>query len=136
MDCVFCAIVAGAIGCRKLDEDDHAIAFLDIAPWHTGHTLVVPKRHVIDLTADPSVLVEIAPLISAVSRRLVGRLHADGLNLMSSAGAAAGQEVFHMHVHLVPRYSSAPGLRGLLVRDAQTDLDAVLARLLAVDQAS
>jgi len=130
MDCVFCAIVAGAIPCRKLDEDEGAIAFLDIAPWHTGHTLVVPKRHVADVTADPAVLVEIAPLISIVSRRLVERLDADGLNLMSSAGAVAGQEVFHMHMHLVPRYNTAPGLRGLFNRDSQADLDAVLARLL------
>jgi histidine triad (HIT) family protein len=112
-DCLFCKIISGAIPSRKVAEDEQAYAFLDISPFQRGHTLVIPKRHVESLIAGPPALAEITPLIDRVSRQLVERLGADGLNLLSSAGPVAGQEVFHFHVHLVPRYAAAPGLRSL-----------------------
>jgi histidine triad (HIT) family protein len=125
MSCLFCAIVTGDIPSRQIYADEHAIAFLDIAPWHVGHTLVVPRRHVDDLLAEPEALTEIAVAISATSRLLVQRLAADGLNLVSSTGAAAGQEVFHLHVHLVPRFAHRAGLRELFVREPDIDLERV-----------
>ena len=125
MSCVFCGIVAGEIPSRQVYADDYAVAFLDVAPWHVGHTLVVPRRHVDDLLAEPEALTEIAPAISATSRLLVERLAADGLNLVSSTGAAAGQEVFHLHVHLVPRFAHRPGVRELFVPEPEVDLDLV-----------
>ena len=131
MDCLFCRIVAGEVPSRQVYADDAAIAFLDISPWHVGHTLVVPRRHVSDLLAGPGVLAEIAGAIDATSALLVDRLGADGLNLLSSAGATAGQEVFHLHVHLVPRYAHRPGLRELMTRKADIDLDEVHRRLTA-----
>ena len=131
MDCLFCRIVAGEVPSRQVYADDAAIAFLDISPWHVGHTLVVPRRHVSDLLAGPGVLAEIAGAIDATSALLVDRLGADGLNLLSSAGATAGQEVFHLHVHLVPRYAHRPGLRELMTREAAVDLDEVHRRLTA-----
>jgi histidine triad (HIT) family protein len=102
-DCLFCRIVAGEIPSRQVYADDVAVAFLDVAPWQRGHTLVVPRRH------------------------------ADGLNLLSSAKAVAGQEIFHLHVHLVPRYADRPGLSGLIgsERGDDTDLDAVHAAITA-----
>lgn len=127
-DCLFCRIASGALPSRRVDEDEHAFAFLDVSPFQRGHTLVVPKRHVASVLDDGGGLAEIAPLVELVSRRLVDRLGADGLNLLSSAGPVAGQEVFHLHVHLVPRYASAPGLRGLFAAKAGADdaeLDAV-----------
>ena len=130
MDCLFCSIVAGEVPSRKVYEDEAAYAFLDIEPWHAGHTLVVPKRHVDDLTGDPTVLAEIAPAISHVSRLLVDRLDADGLNMLSSAGPVAGQEVFHLHVHLVPRYGEAAGLGELFRKQVDADPDEVLAHIL------
>ena len=130
MSCLFCSIVAGDIPSWKVYEDEAAFAFLDISPWHVGHTLVIPKRLVDDLTADPTVLTEIAPAVSHVSRLLVDRLDADGLNVISSAGPVAGQEVFHLHVHLVPRYGSAPGLQNLFAKGVEVDPDEVLARIL------
>jgi histidine triad (HIT) family protein len=126
-DCIFCKIVAGDVPSREVYSDDHAYAFLDVGAWHRGHSLVVPRRHVPDLiVADPA-LTEIAPAIEAVARLLVDRLDADGVNVLSSSGAVAGQEVFHLHVHVVPRYADEPGLR-LLVDAAPTsdsELDAV-----------
>jgi histidine triad (HIT) family protein len=129
--CLFCRIVAGDVPSRRVYADEHAVAFLDIGPWQRGHTLVVPRRHVADLVSGPPVLAEIAPAVDAVARILVDRLGADGLNLVSSAGSVAGQEVFHLHVHLVPRYASAPGLARLVSPQTPTgpELDAVLAEI-------
>lgn len=121
MDCLFCSIVAGDIPSRQVYADDAAIAFLDIAPFHRGHTLVIPRRHVTDVLDDPAALGEITPAIEATANLLAERLDADGLNIFSSAGAVAGQEVMHLHVHLVPRYESAPGLRELFHRQADPD---------------
>ncbi len=130
-DCLFCKIVAGAIPSRKVFEDETAYAFLDIAPWHRGHTLVVPRRHTVDLVTGAPALADLAPAIDAVARLLVDRLAADGLNLFSSAGATAGQEVFHLHVHLVPRYADAAGARALFNphETPADELDLVHARL-------
>lgn len=123
-DCVFCKIIAGDIPSRRIDEDDQSVSFLDVAPFHRGHTLVVPRRHVESFVADPPTLAEITPAIDRVSRLLVARLGADGMNMFSSAGATAGQEVFHLHVHLVPRYADTAGLRNLFgPKPAATDED-------------
>ena len=132
-DCIFCKIVAGDIGSRRVYEDDVAIAFLDVGPWSRGHTLVVPREHVADLVTDPPQLATIGPAIDATARLLVDRLRADGLNLLSSAKPVAGQEVFHLHVHLIPRYAEKPGLRNLIGPDpeAAADLDAVYAEITA-----
>jgi histidine triad (HIT) family protein len=127
-NCLFCKIIAGDIPSRKIDEDDHSYSFLDIAPFHRGHTLVIPKVHTESLISGPPALGDLAPAVDRVSRLLVDRLGADGLNLMSSAGAAAGQEVFHFHVHLIPRYASAPGLGNFLAGKHEAsaeELDAV-----------
>lgn len=117
MDCLFCAIVAGDIPSRQIHSDEHAIAFLDISPWHRGHTLVIPRRHVTDLLDTPPALAEIAGAVETTSRLLIDRLGADGLNLIANNGEAAGQEVFHFHVHLVPRYAGHPGMPNLLRPD-------------------
>ena len=129
MACLFCSIVAGDIPASRIYQDDHAIAFLDINPWKRGHALVIPRRHVEDVLDADEALTEIARAIAATSRLLVERLGADGLNLLSNAGAVAGQEVFHLHVHLVPRYADDPGLRTLFDRDARIDLDETYAAL-------
>ncbi len=123
MDCLFCAIVAGDIGSRQVYADDTAIAFLDISPWHRGHTLVIPRRHVEDLRSQPGTLIEIAPAIETTATLLTERLGADGLNVLSSAGSVAGQEVFHLHVHLIPRYADSAGLGNLIGPHTLADED-------------
>lgn len=132
-DCIFCKIIAGDIPSRRVYADDVAIAFLDVGPWSRGHTLVVPREHVADLVTDPPQLAVIGPAIDATARLLTTKLNADGLNLLSSAKAVAGQEVFHLHVHLIPRYADKPGLKSLIGPDpeAAADLDAVHAEITA-----
>jgi histidine triad (HIT) family protein len=129
-DCLFCAIVDGSIPSRQVYADDSAVAFLDIQPWHRGHTLVIPRRHVVSISDDPTCWRDVQAAVEHVVPLLVDRLGASGLNVLMSAGAVAGQEVMHAHVHLVPRYQEASGLDNLLGRDL-TDLDAVLAQLTA-----
>lgn len=132
-DCIFCRIVAGDIPARQVYADETAIAFLDVSPWQRGHTLVVPRSHVADLLTGPPQLAIIGPAVDATARLLVDRLRADGLNVLSSAKAVAGQEVFHLHVHLVPRYADRPGLANLIGPDRGdvSDLDTVLAEITA-----
>jgi histidine triad (HIT) family protein len=133
--CIFCQIIAGELPSRRIYEDDQAIAFLDIAAWHRGHSLVVPKRHIVDLITGDSSLAEVAPAVDAVARMLMHRLAADGINFLSSAREAAGQEVFHMHVHVVPRYNDEPGLPLLVNRGVapEGELDSVYRQIQAGD---
>lgn len=113
MDCIFCQIAASPDS-RLVYSDDAAVAFLDIEPWQPGHTVVVSRRHVSDLLEDPAAFVEIAPAVAAVAGLLVERLDAQGVNVLSNARTVAGQSVYHLHTHVVPRYLGAPGLRNLV----------------------
>jgi histidine triad (HIT) family protein len=130
-DCLFCKIVSGTLPSRRFYEDDQAVAFLDIGAWQRGHSLVVPRRHVPDLVTGEASLVTIAPAIDAVARILIEKLTADGLNLLSSIGPVAGQEIFHLHVHVVPRYADSPGLDKMIMRRqvSEDELDSVYRQL-------
>jgi histidine triad (HIT) family protein len=132
-NCIFCKIISGDLPSRRIYSDDRAVAFLDIRAWHRGHALVVPRRHVPDMITGPGTLPEIAPAIDAVARLLMDRLAADGINVLASTGEAAGQEVFHLHVHVVPRYADEPGLARLVNAAAVPDseLDAVYRQIQA-----
>jgi histidine triad (HIT) family protein len=125
--CVFCDIVAGDAEAFLVAGSPHAAAFLDIAPLSRGHTLVVPNWHVADvLEGGADVLTILAPLVQQVSQILVDRLGAEGINLLHSSGAAAGQEVFHFHLHVIPRWRGDGLLRGLTgERVDSEELDAV-----------
>lgn len=129
MDCLFCKIVAGDIPSRQVYEDDTAIAFLDIGPWHPGHTLVIPKRHIADLAAASDAFAEIAPAIDATAALLRDKLGCDGMNVLSNQGEVAGQEVFHFHVHLIPRYARNPGMHALMKKEPNIDIEAVHRRI-------
>lgn len=130
-DCVFCSIIAGDIPSSQIYEDETSYAFLDISPFHRGHTVVVPKRHVADGTVDAGAWTEVAEALVAVSALAREKLGATGINILSNAGEVAGQSVFHFHVHVIPRYEDNPGMGGLLHRDehAGDDIPGVLAQL-------
>ena len=104
--CIFCQIVAGTAEVSPVWEDDHAVAFLDIHPIHRGHALVIPRAHVADLAACPP---ELAGQVFALAGRLgpaiVRAVAAEGFNVWTANGHAAGQEVFHFHLHVLPRFA-------------------------------
>lgn len=112
-DCIFCAIARGDAPAHVVYEDDHALAFLDIAPVVPGHSLVVPRRHVeglLDQGADTA-YAAMGPALAATARLLAYRLGAEGINVLQSTGRPAGQVVFHIHCHVVPRYTGDGLLR-------------------------
>ncbi|MEK9180350.1 MAG: HIT family protein [Patescibacteria group bacterium] len=109
-NCIFCKIVDGKIPAEKLYEDSHALAFLDLEPRAPGHTLIVPKYHAETLETLPEE--DAGPLFSAVkkvAKMLMRGLEADGATIGINQGAAAGQVVGHLHVHVLPRYHSDGG---------------------------
>jgi histidine triad (HIT) family protein len=104
-DCLFCRLIGGDLPARVVVEDEHCVAFLDTAPAARGHTLVVPREHVTDLwSATPETAAAIGRTCSEVARRIRERLGPDGLTMRQNTGEASGQNVFHLHVHLVPRW--------------------------------
>jgi histidine triad (HIT) family protein len=108
-NCIFCKIVAGEIPAQILEQDQHTLTFMDIAPATRGHALVIPKRHATDLwEIEPAELSAVAEAARRQSLRVRDRLGADGVNLLNSCRAAAWQTVFHFHMHVIPRYAGDP----------------------------
>jgi histidine triad (HIT) family protein len=106
-NCVFCKIVAGQIPSSKVHEDPETLAFLDINPVVKGHVLVIPKHHYDTLPQmPPEALRAVMLSVQRVMRALTRSLKADGVNLFQANGAAAGQEVPHVHFHVIPRFAS------------------------------
>jgi histidine triad (HIT) family protein len=132
-NCIFCAIVAGEQPAHVVDEDKATIAFLDILPWTRGHALVVPRRHSRNLhEIDGDDLRAAALAAKRLAARMRDRLECQGINLLNSSEPAANQEVFHFHIHVLPRWSD-DGLR-LPPRPEppeQDELERVAARLRA-----
>ena len=105
MECIFCAVVAQQATAWRVYEDDACVAFLDVNPATPGHTLVVPRRHatdLLDLREDEAQ--EVMRATHRVAVLLDARLQPAGLNVVQANRAAAWQSVFHMHLHVIPRY--------------------------------
>lgn len=104
-DCVFCKIVAGDIPSHKVYEDGATLAFMDIHPVNAGHLLIVPKAHFPNFLETPgetvAALMDLSRRLAPAALKAVG---ADAFNLSTNNGRAAGQLVFHVHFHLIPRF--------------------------------
>jgi histidine triad (HIT) family protein len=108
-DCIFCNIVAGEIPAQRVDEDEHTIAFMDLNPWTRGHALVIPRTHSRNLyEAGDEDLAHTVQAAKRLAVRMRDRLGCDGVNLINSCEPAAWQTVFHLHVHVIPRYEDDP----------------------------
>jgi histidine triad (HIT) family protein len=107
--CIFCAIVAGNAPCHRVYEDEHVLAFMDIQPVGDGHSLVIPKRHYQNLfEADEASLLAVMGVSRRLAHALRQALSPDGIGVHQLNGAAAGQTVFHYHMHLIPRNHGDP----------------------------
>jgi histidine triad (HIT) family protein len=103
--CVFCGIVAGRLPAEVVDSDATTLAIMTLAPVNPGHVLVMPRVHVTDWwSLDESLVAPLMGAAHAVARRIMTILEPDGMNLVVANGEAAGQSVFHLHVHLIPRH--------------------------------
>ena len=102
-DCIFCKIIRGDLPMYKIYEDAQTLAFLDIKNDYYGHTLVIPKKHCVNiLDADAKTLAAVMRGVQKVSKHYI-KLGFDGVNVFINNGAAAQQVVFHLHMHIAPR---------------------------------
>ena len=105
-DCIFCKLANGDIPTRKIYEDDKFVVFMDMSPATRGHSLVVPKDHYANIYEMPAELAgEAMKVAQKMAIKMKDALHADGFNIVQNNEEAAGQTVFHFHMHLIPRYS-------------------------------
>ena len=106
-NCIFCKIANGEIPSKTLYEDDSFRVILDISPASKGHAIILPKNHAANLyelsDEDASKIMLVAKKVATVLKDV---LHCDGMNILQNNGEAAGQTVFHLHVHLIPRYEN------------------------------
>jgi histidine triad (HIT) family protein len=111
--CPFCEIVEGHRPQEILEENGSVVAFLCEPPATSGHTLIVPRKHRTDIwDVDPAEMAESMELARRLAEAMRDRLGADGVNLRQNSGKRAGQDVFHFHLHVVPRYEDDTVLPG------------------------
>jgi histidine triad (HIT) family protein len=106
-DCVFCAIIRGGREATVVYEDDRALSFADIFPLQRGHLLVIPKRHVETIYGlDEELAGHLFRITTKLAKVLKDVLKPDGLNIHQSNERAAGQDILHLHLHIIPRFEN------------------------------
>lgn len=108
-DNIFARILRGEIPSTRVYETDHVIAFMDVMPQGTGHTLVVPKapsRNLLD--AEPEVLAQAIQAVQKIANAVKKAFNADGVTVMQFNEPASGQTVYHLHFHVIPRFEGIP----------------------------
>ena len=101
---IFAKILRGEIPSHRVYEDEHTVAFMDVMPQANGHTLVIPKapsRNILD--ADPQTLAHLMPVVQKVAVAAKAAFEADGVTVIQFNEPAAGQTVYHLHFHVIPR---------------------------------
>lgn len=128
---IFAQIIRGDAPCYKLYEDDDVLAFLDVFPQSFGHTLVIPKRSAARnmLDIDVESLCKVMRVVQKITRALVDELQPAGVQVAQFNGAPAGQTVFHIHMHVIPRFAGEDlGIHASAKADA-SELETLQARL-------
>ena len=109
-NCIFCKIINGELPSAKVYEDDHVYAFLDISQVTKGHTLVIPKTHTKNIyETPPEVAKELFARIPKIANAIKKTYNPIGMNLLNNNEKPADQSVFHLHIHLLPRYGKSDG---------------------------
>ena len=104
-DCIFCKIANGEIPSATLYEDEEFRVILDLGPASKGHSLILPKKHAANIYELPEETAGKAMILAKkMARKLTDALNCDGFNIVQNNGEIAGQTVFHVHMHLIPRY--------------------------------
>ena len=131
-DCIFCKIANGVIPSSTLYEDEDFRVILDLGPAAKGHALILPKEHFKDVCElDEAIAAKILPLGAKIGSAMNDALGCAGFNLVQNNGAAAGQTVFHFHMHLIPRYKDDEKLAHSVIslkpsEPTEAELDEVL----------
>lgn len=109
-DCIFCKIVNGEIPSAKVYEDEDVFAFLDISQVTKGHTLIIPKKHAENIyETDEELASQLFARVPKIANAIKKVYNPVGINILNNNGAAAGQSVFHIHIHIIPRYDETDG---------------------------
>lgn len=109
-DCIFCKIVDGEIPSAKVYEDEHVYAFLDVSQVTKGHTLIIPKAHTKNIyETPPEVAQELFARVPKIANAIKETYQPIGMNLLNNNEKPADQSVFHLHIHLLPRYGEGDG---------------------------
>jgi histidine triad (HIT) family protein len=130
--CTFCKIITGQLPSSQVYADDLVVVFLDIRPVNTGHLLVVPRAHSVNLAELPE---QTGAAMFVTGQRMAHALRAsglpcDGVNFFLADGAVAGQEVWHVHLHVLPRFAADGfGLKARFLSPDRTALDATAAQI-------
>ncbi len=122
-DCIFCKIVAKQADSSIIYESESVVAFMDIRPVSEGHTLVIPKNHYVDIFDIPdNLLASTYSATKLVAAAVKKATKADGISIVQQNGSAAGQEIFHLHVHIIPRFEGRkmPRFNNLGIVDRET----------------
>jgi histidine triad (HIT) family protein len=123
-DCIFCKLANGEIPTTKLYEDEEFTVIPDAGPASKGHCLILPKAHYANIYEMPEDLTQKAFLLAKrMASRLVKATDCDGFNIVQNNGEAAGQSVFHFHIHLIPRYKGEPPIVANWTPHELTDKD-------------
>ena len=110
-NCIFCKIANGDIPAATIYEDDEFRVILDLGPASKGHALILPKSHYKDICeADEGIAAKLFPLAARIGGAMKQGLGASGFNVVQNNGTSAGQTVFHLHVHVIPRYEGGPAM--------------------------
>ena len=130
-NCIFCKLANGEIPTATLYEDDDFRVILDAGPAAKGHALLLPKEHYANLyELDDEVAAKVLPLAKKMITKLTDILGCDGYNLVQNNGEAAGQTVFHFHLHMIPRYKDdGVGLTWKMGELTEEDKNDILSRM-------
>ena len=130
-NCIFCKLANGEIPTATLYEDDDFRVILDAGPAAKGHALILPKEHYANLyELDDEVAAKVLPLAKKMITKLTDILGCDGYNLVQNNGEAAGQTVFHFHLHMIPRYKDdGIGLTWKMGELTEEDKNDILSRM-------
>lgn len=106
-DCIFCKIISKQVPADIIYEDDYVLSFLDIKGLNPGHSLVIPKKHHENIYGfDTETAHQVFTIVPRIARAIKQAVQADGINIGMNNELAAGQAVFHAHIHVIPRYAN------------------------------
>ena len=128
-DCIFCKLANGVFETNTLYEDDQFRVIFDASPATKGHVLVIPKEHYANVFEIPEDLIadayKVAKKVATVLKEVTG---CDGINILQNNGEVAGQTVFHLHIHIIPRYEKGEMVQWNPGELDQTAVDEIIAK--------
>ena len=132
-DCIFCKLANGVFETNGIYEDDDFKVILDAAPATKGHALILPKEHYANIyELDEETAGKAFKLAKKLAAHMTDKLNCDGFNVVQNNGEAAGQTVFHFHMHLIPRYKDDGALLQWKPGSPDADAQKELCKLLSV----